>query len=534
MSDLVTASDPLPRPTADARSISELVAAARAGTLRIPPFQRRFRWGGTDIERLFESIWKGYPIGSLLLWERAAPATVIEFGPLQVEARAQTEALFVVDGQQRLTSLVGVLAAPEGVRGPFELYFDLATQQFRRAGSRRPPASWLPLRLAIDTNALLSWLLAFRAQGGGEELVQTATVLGNRLSDYRIPVSIVRTDDESVLRDIFDRMNTFGRRLTKAEVFQALHAVSGQKDPHDLTDLGSAVDVLGFGSLREDTILRAVLAVRGGDPFRDFRREFDDGSDPAETYDRTSHALQRTVHFLQGDVGIPHVRALPYALVIPVLVRFFDLHPAPTPRTRVLLRRWVWRAAVAGIGGGSGTTATLRRMVQGLDGDEDASAQRLLAEVGPFPARPLDLRATQLNRAAARANVALLSTLSPLDLETGDPIDVAQVLDDPSGLLRVPAASGRVESLASVLLHPAISDDAIEGLIGEATPDALASHGVPQEAVDQLVDGDVDGFLALRLARLQELLDSRILALAEPTASDRPSISSLVVADDVG
>lgn len=525
---------PLARPTAEARSISELVGAAREGRLRVPPFQRRFRWGRDDVERLFDSIWAGYPIGSLLLWEREAPPARVDFGPVSVEAPAMPDALYVVDGQQRLTSLVGVLAAPPDVRGDFELYFDVSQEAFRYAGSRNPPATWVPLRLALDTNALLAWLIAFKEHGGSDEHVNLVTTLGERLRDYRIPVSIVRNADEDTLRVIFDRMNNFGRRLTKAEVFQALHAAAGDRDPHDLSDLGDEVAGLGFGSLRDDTLLRSVLAVRGGDVFRDFRREFDDGDDPADTYREAADSLRGAVLFLQGDAGIPHVRALPYAFVIPVLVRFFNLHPEPSPRTRVLLRRWVWRAAITGAGSGSGSTQLLRRMVQNVDTSEDESAQRLLAALGPFPSNPLDLSATQLNRAAARVNIALLSTLEPQDFRTGEPIDVSRLLDgdDPAGSLRITGTDGRVTSLASIFLHPGLDDDEIGEVIAGASDPALRSHALSEPIALKAAEGSIGEFLSGRLLVLHDVLLRELLALAEPEASDRPPIASLIVSDD--
>jgi len=525
---------PLARPTTDARSVSDLVEAATQGRLRVPPFQRRFRWGRSDIERLFDSIWEGYPVGSLLLWEREAPSTRVEFGPVAVDAPALRDALYVVDGQQRLTSLVGVLAAPPDVRGDFELYFDLTQEVFRHPGPRTPPTTWVPLRIALDTNALLSWLLAFKEQGGSNDHVTLATSLGERLRDYRIPVSTVRDADEATLRVIFDRMNNFGRRLTKAEVFQALHAASGDEEPHDLSDLGDEVAGLGFGNLRDDTLLRSVLAVRGGDVFRDFRREFEDGEDPAETYRDAAEALRRAVLFLQGDAGIPHVRALPYAFVVPVLVRFFKLHPEPSARTRVLLRRWVWRASVAGAGGGSASTSLLRRMVQNVTQDEDGSAQRLLSTLGASPAEPLDLDATQLNRAAGRVNIALLNTLEPRDLRSGEPIDASQVLDteDPAALLRIPGSNGRVASLANIFLHPALDDDEILDVIAGAPDEALRSHGLTASIAIEALESSIDKVLQGRRSTLQSLLARQLLGLAEPGASDRPPIASLVVSDE--
>ena len=138
----------------------------------------------------------------------------------------------------------------------------------------------------------------------------------------------------------------------------------------------------------------------------------------------------------------------------------------------------------------------------------------------------------QLNRAAGRANLALLASLGPLDLTSGEPVDVSRVLDTENspGLLRLPGPSGRVESLASIFVHPQLDDEATE-VITAASSRALASHCVPPNAVERLASGDLAGFLKIRRAALQRVLSERRDALAEPGANDRPAIAHLVVPD---
>jgi hypothetical protein len=386
------------------------------------------------------------------------------------------------------------------------------------------------MRRVVDTNEFVSWLLEFREDGASEEQVQAATELGNQLRDYKIPVSLVRNAEEQELRDIFDRMNTFGRRLTQAEVFQSLHTASGGSEPADLRALVDEVRDLGFGSLQEDTVLRAVLAARGGDPYRDFRKEFGEDEDPAAAFAATSAALRLTVDFLQRDAGIPHLRALPYAYVIPVLTRFFALHDSASPRSRLLLRRWVWRDAAAGGSGGSGAAPVLRRAAQAIDDDETNSVQRLLTFAPADPAPKTDLRSHQLNRAAGRINLGLLAQLHPLDLETEEEVDIPALLDA-GEFLRIPSASGRVESIASAFLHPPIRDDQIVETFFGASDAALASHGMSRDAVIDVVDEGVSGMLSHREKELSSSFLARLLALTEPGVSDRPALGMLAVPD---
>src|SRR5438045_199380 len=125
-------SDALERTEAARFKIEQLLTFVRTGQIRIPRFQRSLRWTGSDVERLFDSIYKGFPIGTLLFWRRPAEAGLVELGPIHLDAPKLDEALWVVDGQQRITSLAASLLPVEGRHTDprFELAFDLANERF--------------------------------------------------------------------------------------------------------------------------------------------------------------------------------------------------------------------------------------------------------------------------------------------------------------------------------------------------------------------------------------------------------------------
>src|SRR5437867_3243552 len=76
------------QPSASTYDLEDLVSQAWRGGIRVPHFQRDFRWGTEDVIRLFDSIVKGYPIGSLLLWVRRSPAARVTLGALEIDAPA--------------------------------------------------------------------------------------------------------------------------------------------------------------------------------------------------------------------------------------------------------------------------------------------------------------------------------------------------------------------------------------------------------------------------------------------------------------
>jgi len=222
-------------PTAATFAINDLMQMVSEGRIRVPGFQRRFRWDTSDIIQLFDSIYRGYPIGSLLLWKHPAEADVLSFGTLEISAGPIPDAFWVVDGQQRITSLAAALLGTGDVADRrFSIYFDLANRRF--ASARNPiPNTWLPMNRVNDTRALVRWLTEFQRSGATDELVTTAEQVATRVRDYKVPAYLVDTDDMDTLRTIFDRLNNYGKALTTSEVFQALHGGRTGSQPEDLS-----------------------------------------------------------------------------------------------------------------------------------------------------------------------------------------------------------------------------------------------------------------------------------------------------------
>lgn len=109
-------------------SISTLVDMYKRGELRLPEIQRHYVWRATRVRDLLDSLYRGYPSGSILMWETDEPVATRE------SAIAQDTSAFVgrkllLDGQQRLTSLTAVVnGEPVYVRGrkkPIDILFNL-------------------------------------------------------------------------------------------------------------------------------------------------------------------------------------------------------------------------------------------------------------------------------------------------------------------------------------------------------------------------------------------------------------------------
>ncbi|MGB3425882.1 MAG: DUF262 domain-containing protein [Castellaniella sp.] len=108
--------------------IGTLVDMYKRGELRLPEIQRHYVWRATRVRDLLDSLYRGYPSGSILMWETDEPVPTRDFA-IEQASNAFAGRKLLLDGQQRLTSLTAVINGdPVYVRGrkrPIEILFNL-------------------------------------------------------------------------------------------------------------------------------------------------------------------------------------------------------------------------------------------------------------------------------------------------------------------------------------------------------------------------------------------------------------------------
>src|SRR5688572_8743557 len=94
-------------------TLGSLIEFIGLGQIGLPDLQRPFVWKDSKVRDLFDSMYKGYPVGYLLFW---ANANIDNTKGVGTNTKQKSPTLLIVDGQQRLTSLYAVIKGHEIIR----------------------------------------------------------------------------------------------------------------------------------------------------------------------------------------------------------------------------------------------------------------------------------------------------------------------------------------------------------------------------------------------------------------------------------
>jgi hypothetical protein len=259
--------------------LSNLVDDIELGEIGLPDIQRRFVWEDVKVRDLFDSMYRGYPVGHLLFWASGA-----EPGARQIGATTKQLApgLLIVDGQQRLTSLFAVMKSREVIGK------DYAKRRIRIAFRPRDETfSVADATTARDPSFLQdvgemwaqpaytlikSFLERLRAAGPldaeDETRIPEALERLDSLKSYPFTALVLGAEvEEEKVAEVFVRINSKGKNLNQADFILTLMSVFWDEGRKDLENWSRDTRTPGnpawnyFLSPEPDQLLRVSIAL---------------------------------------------------------------------------------------------------------------------------------------------------------------------------------------------------------------------------------------------------------------------------------
>jgi hypothetical protein len=422
-------------------TIREILDLVPRGQIRIPAFQRGFIWDPDQVAFLMDSVYKQYPFGSLLLWRtREQLRHERSLGPFRLPDRNPDYPIdYVLDGQQRLTSLFGVfqveieadLSIPwEGIY--FDLGADIHAQESQFVALARAEVDQ---RRHFPLQTLFNSIPYRRAteQFSDADIIRIDEMQA-RFKEARIPYQLLTTEDRARVAIVFARINRTGVPLDTLQLLTAWTWSEEFDLQQEFDDLRDELSRFGFAGVGEDSdlILRCCAAVLAGDASPTTLVGLR-GNEVRARFEEVVNGLKGAIDFIKTNFQVQALDNLPFSTLLVPLSVFFayprEEHVRMSDAQRQRLIRWFWRSCFS------------RRFSSGVlrNLKDDIGAMTQLKSgrpntLGDFPvlvtADFFVQNVFRTNTVNTKTFVLMLAQNRPLNFISGQPVALAEVLRD--------------------------------------------------------------------------------------------------------
>lgn len=229
-------------------NLEKLIHDIDMGEIGLPEIQRPFIWEDSKIRNLFDSMYRGYPIGYLLFWANALGSKHKHIG---IESKQKFPDLLIVDGQQRLTALFAVIKGVPVIRENYKqelikIAFKPAEERFEVWDAAIEKSSeyihnisvlWSPdFDLIQYVNDFIANIKLLRVITRDEEkqISNSITKLVNLRSYPFTALEVSANVNEEQVAEIFVRINSQGKTLNLSDFILTLMSVFWDEGRSDL------------------------------------------------------------------------------------------------------------------------------------------------------------------------------------------------------------------------------------------------------------------------------------------------------------
>ncbi len=361
----------LPEPIS--RTFTGLIADIEKGQIKIPQFQREFVWDIKKSSKLLDSIIKGYPIGTFIFWKtKERLRSVRNLGNAKLPDPIDGDFTdFVLDGQQRLTSLFATLKGLKIEReiGKIEHYdemfinLDASEDEEIVVISRENLAETSLIRLTDLIYGPLTLLFNF-----DERYHSKLQDYKTRIEAYNYSIILIRDAPLDIATEIFTRINEGGKPLTVFEIMVA-KTFDADRD-FDLAEkykeLIENLAEMDYETISDATVLQIVSILLEKECTKKVilklsKKKFID------IWNDAVDAIERTVDYFKSYYRIPVSQLLPYnTLVVPFAYFFYQHKDKPTGEKQKYLQDFFWRVSL-GTRYSSGVESKLSQDIKRID-----------------------------------------------------------------------------------------------------------------------------------------------------------------------
>jgi hypothetical protein len=520
--------------------ISKLLDRVESNAIVLPEFQREFVWKNSQAKELMNSLFKGYPIGSLLTWETENPPE-IKNEAIEEEKHALFEVL--LDGQQRLTVLYMLVkdeippyyTKADIANDPRNLYFNVDSGGFHFGNEIVSEGDeWVKVTDCFNKEIEGISIAQEKVGDNPEEVLELSKKYNKQLNQlqsvttHSIPVeTLPKSADIHQAIELFDKINSQGTHLSDAELALAHMSAEWAHIRRHMKEKQAELAERGFdfnlnfyvkcmiGTLTETMTYEQVYDI----PEDELKSQWQELADEGGIFDYVVNVLKNDGHIPNSDyINTRDV-------LIPFIVYLNKQEKRLSHEEKTQFLRWLYSAMMwSRYSGSSDTTVEHDLSLLESESPTDQLIQEIRDERGRIEVQASDLqgrgkrtrRFYNMVRTVTRAN-------DPVDWKTGEPLKGSYQLDShhifPKSKLYKKYDSGNathrklVNEIANrAFLTPSTNQQLGDDLPEEYLPGILEDH--PQALKSQFIPDNqelwkLDNYEDF-LARRRELLADAI------------------------
>lgn len=296
----------------DSYTVDSLIEDFKTGRVAIPEFQRGYVWKERKAPQLLDSLYRNFPIDSILLWR----------SPLDVESRPgaprrnnSESSSWLIDGQQRTRTLEKI------VHGDIRVVFHPGDDVFQleSAATKKTPG-WYYVSEIFGDSSYRELRARIQIENNSDQIKEKFHRVRNILN-YRIPA--VRMEghsfDEAV--DAFQRINTMGMRLRKEDIQSA--KVAARHNKFISTEVIPYADDLrgrGYGRLSTLQLFMVCAFIAKPDARNQTRLHELESTELRKAWAQTKNATDQVIDILRGELSLLNMDVLWSAnLLVPLI-----------------------------------------------------------------------------------------------------------------------------------------------------------------------------------------------------------------------
>jgi hypothetical protein len=403
--------------------VKQLIEDYRSGRIVIPEFQRDYVWKKSKAPLLIDSLYRGFPISSLLLWQSDEETRSRRRDPRPARASLMS---WLIDGQQRVITLSRTMSGDEDI----EVVFNPKEDKFRLANAAtRNDRNWI--RIAELWDDELYRQLRRNLDGSSTADKREARFEKVRsILDYEVP--LVRMVDHSFKDAVlaFERINTLGVRLKKEDI-ESAHVASRHTGfiADQVAPFLARLKQQGFNRLNIMHLFRACAFVakpdgRNRTPLHELEK-----NEVPTAWKETQRATEQAIGLIRSELGLVNMDILwSGALVVPIIA--LCATTGPRQRDSKGLMAWLALAALLHRYSGSSETALDQDLKACREGDSIGALLKNLRQVrSALVAEPSDFSGALADRSGLLALYIACMHRGILDFYTGSKVLLQNAVD---------------------------------------------------------------------------------------------------------